>query len=134
MKFVNVDWIGAFNPSEFVNTPYVNLSCTCKQILQNNLIDWIKNHNGIWKMAHLIICYASIQGKQFIVSLTEAIWYIDMWNHKKFKEQSYHISEISPKCFDHAIPESYKQSLTKTLWCKWVVKLLYHILHVNSKF
>ena len=51
-----------------------------------------------------------MQGKQFITCLTEAIWYIDMCNHKKLEERSYHIPEPFLEFFGRANPESYKES------------------------
>jgi hypothetical protein len=54
----------------------------CKQVLCNDITDWVHNHNGGWSTQ----LYADTHGKQFVVSLTEAIWYIDMHNYKKFEE------------------------------------------------
>ena len=51
-----------------------------------------------------------MQGKQFITCLTETIWYIDMCNHEKLKERSYHIPELFHEFFGRADPKSYKQS------------------------
>ncbi len=77
-----------------------------KQTLRNDLVDWIHNHGGGWSTQ----LFANMQGKEFIISLTETIWYIDMHNHKKLEERSYHISELFLEFFDRANPESYKQS------------------------
>ena len=77
-----------------------------KQTLRSDFVDWIRLHNGGWSTQSL----ANTQGKQFIVSLVETIWYIDMCNHKKFKERSCHIPEIFHEFFGRADPESYKQS------------------------
>ncbi len=77
-----------------------------KQILRSDLVDWIRLHNGGWSTQSL----ANTQGKQFIVSLVETIWYIDMCNHEKLKEHSCHIPELFHEFFGHADPESYKQS------------------------
>jgi hypothetical protein len=77
-----------------------------KQILRADLVDWIRLHNGGWSTQSL----ANTQGKQFIVSLAETIWYIDMCNHEKFEERSYHIPELFHEFFARANPESYKQS------------------------
>ena len=77
-----------------------------KQMLRNDLVDWIHNHGGGWSSQS----YANTQGKQFIINLTEAVWYIDMRNHKKLEERSCHIPECFLKFFDRADPESYKQS------------------------
>ncbi|CAG8733635.1 uncharacterized protein OCT59_007701 [Rhizophagus irregularis] len=77
-----------------------------KQILRCDLVDWIHLHNGGWSTQSL----ANTQGKQFIVSLVETIWYIDICNHKKFKERGYHIPELFHEFFGRANPESYKQS------------------------
>jgi len=77
-----------------------------KQILRSDLVDWIRLHNGGWSTQSL----ANTQGKQFIVSLVETIWYIDMCNHEKLKERSCHIPELFHEFFGHADPESYKQS------------------------
>ena len=77
-----------------------------KQTLRNDLVDWIHNHGGGWSTQS----FANMQGKEFIISLTETIWYIDMHNHKKLEERSYHIPELFLEFFDRANPESYKQS------------------------
>lgn len=58
-----------------------------KQILCNDLVNWIQNHGGGWSTES----YADMQEKEFIISLSETIWYIDMRHHKKFEERSYHI-------------------------------------------
>lgn len=76
-----------------------------KQALRNDIIDWIRNHGGGWTQS-----YANTQGKQFITSLTEAIWYIDMRDHKKLEERSYHIPALLHEFFGRASPESYKES------------------------
>ncbi|PKC56386.1 hypothetical protein RhiirA1_542128 [Rhizophagus irregularis] len=77
-----------------------------KQTLCNDLVNWIQNHGGGWSTQS----YADTRGKEFIISLTETIWYIDMRNHKKFEERSYYIPDLFLEFFDHANPESYKQS------------------------
>src|SRR5271154_4596141 len=77
-----------------------------KQILRNNLVDWIKHHGSGWSSQ----TYANMQGKQFITCLTETIWYIDMCNHKKFEERNNHIPELLLEFFGRANPESYKES------------------------
>ena len=77
-----------------------------KQTLRSDLVDWIRLHNGGWSTQSL----ANTQGKQFIVSLVETIWYIDMCNHEKLQERSCHIPEIFHEFFGRADPESYKQS------------------------
>jgi hypothetical protein len=63
-----------------------------KQVLRNDITDWVRNHNGRWSTQS----YADTHGKQFVVSLTEAIWF--------------HIPKIFLEFFDRANPESYKQS------------------------
>ncbi|GET04088.1 uncharacterized protein LOC105326236 [Rhizophagus clarus] len=78
----------------------------CKQTLRDDLVNWVYLHNGGWSTQSL----ADTQGKQFIVSLVETIWYIDMCNHEKLKERSYHIPELFYEFFGRADPESYKQS------------------------
>ncbi|GBC02254.1 hypothetical protein RclHR1_04520007 [Rhizophagus clarus] len=77
-----------------------------KQTLRGDLVNWVHLHNGGWSTQSL----TDTQGKQFIVSLVETIWYIDMCNHEKLKERSYHIPELFHKFFGRADPESYKQS------------------------
>jgi len=77
-----------------------------KLTLRNNLVNWIHNHGGGWSTQS----YANTQGKQFVISLTEAIWYIDMRDHQKLEERSYHIPDLFLEFFGHANPESYKQS------------------------
>jgi len=77
-----------------------------KQILRNDIVDWIRLHNGGWSTQS----FANTQGKQFVVSLVETIWYIDMCNHEKLKERSCHIPELFNEFFGRADPESYKQS------------------------
>ncbi|GES98595.1 hypothetical protein GLOIN_2v1782174 [Rhizophagus clarus] len=77
-----------------------------KQTLRGDLVNWVHLHNGGWSTQSL----ADTQGKQFIVSLVETIWYIDMCNHEKLKERSYHIPELFYEFFGRADPESYKQS------------------------
>ncbi|CAG8476935.1 14975_t:CDS:2 [Gigaspora rosea] len=63
-------------------------------------------HGGGW----FTQSYADTQGKQFVNCLTETIWYIDMRDHKKFKDRSYHIPKLFLKFFGRANPELYKQS------------------------
>ncbi|GES77344.1 hypothetical protein RCL_jg12191.t1 [Rhizophagus clarus] len=53
-----------------------------KQTLRGDLINWVHLHNGGWSTQSL----ADTQEKQFIVSLVETIWCIDMCNHEKLKE------------------------------------------------
>ena len=77
-----------------------------KQTLRNDLVDWIHNNGGGWSSQS----YANTQGKQFVINLTEAVWYIDMRNYKKFEERSCYIPKCFLKFFDRADPESYKQS------------------------
>lgn len=77
-----------------------------KQILRNDLVNWIHSHGGGWSTQS----YANTQGKQFIINLTETVWYIDMCNYKKLEERSCHIPELFLEFFDRANPESYKQS------------------------
>ncbi len=77
-----------------------------KQILRNDLVNWIHSHGGGWSSQS----YANTQGKEFIISLTEMIWYIDMCNYKKLKERGYHMPEMFLEFFNRANPESYKQS------------------------
>jgi hypothetical protein len=77
-----------------------------KLTLRGDLVDWIHRHNGGWSTQS----YANTQGKQFIISLTETIWYVDMRDHQKLEERSYHIPEIFLEFFGCANPESYKQS------------------------
>ena len=52
----------------------------CKQTLCSELVDWIRLHNGGWSTQSL----TNIQGKQFIVSLVETIWYINMCNYNYY--------------------------------------------------
>jgi hypothetical protein len=49
-----------------------------KQTLYNDLVDWIHNHGEGWSSQ----LYTNTQEKEFIISLTETIWYIDMCNYK----------------------------------------------------
>ena len=77
-----------------------------KQILRCDLVDLIRLHNGGWSTQS----FANTQGKQFINSLTETIWYIDMCDHQKLKECGYNIPELFYEFFSRADPESYKQS------------------------
>ena len=77
-----------------------------KQKLRNDLVDWIQRYGGGWSTQS----YANTQGKQFIISLTETIWYIDIRNHQKLEKWNYHIPELFLKFFDCANPKSYKQS------------------------
>ncbi|GBC51192.1 uncharacterized protein OCT59_014983 [Rhizophagus irregularis] len=77
-----------------------------KQTLRNDLVDWIHNNGGEW----FTQSYANTQGKEFIVSLTEAIWYIDMHSHKKLEERSFHIPNIFLEFFDRTNSESHKHS------------------------
>ncbi|CAB4385506.1 unnamed protein product [Rhizophagus irregularis] len=77
-----------------------------KQKLRNDIVDWIHSHGSEWPTK---LC-ADTQGKEFIVSLTETIWYIDMHDHKKLEERNYHIPKLFLEFFGHTNPESYKQS------------------------
>jgi hypothetical protein len=86
--------------------PKFSQSGNHKQTLHNDLVDWIHNHGGEWSSQS----YANIQGKEFIISLTETIWYINMCNHKKLKERSCHIPNLFLEFFDRANPESHKHS------------------------
>ncbi|CAG8523511.1 4076_t:CDS:2, partial [Scutellospora calospora] len=76
-----------------------------KQILQQDIINWIKDNGGGWSSSS----FANLEGKKFVVNLTEVIWYIDMRDHNKFKERSYHIPPIFMQFFGRANPESYKE-------------------------
>ncbi|CAG8845737.1 20204_t:CDS:2, partial [Racocetra persica] len=53
-----------------------------KQKLLSDIIEWIRNRGGGWSTQ----LYANTQGKQFVTSLTEVIWYIDMCDHQKFED------------------------------------------------
>jgi len=77
-----------------------------KQKLRSDLIGWIHHHGGGWSTQS----YANTQGKQFVTSLTETIWYIDMRNHQKLEERSYHIPNIFLEFFGRADPKLYKES------------------------
>ena len=77
-----------------------------KLTLRSNLVDWIQSHSGGWSTQS----YANTQGKQFIISLTETIWYIDICNYQKFEERSYHLPNLFLEFFGRANPKSYKQS------------------------
>ena len=50
-----------------------------------------------------------MQGKQFVTSLIETIWYIDIYNHQKFEEYSYHIPNIFLKFFNCTDSKLYKE-------------------------
>ncbi|CAG8806607.1 44727_t:CDS:2, partial [Gigaspora margarita] len=52
-----------------------------KQILQQDIINWIKNNGSGWSS----LSFANSNRKKF-VDLMEVIWYIDMRCHDKFKE------------------------------------------------
>jgi len=90
-------YLPKFSQSEKINR---------KLVLRNDLVNWIQRHDGGWSTQ----LYADVQGKEFIVSLTETIWYIDMHNHKKLEEHGYHIPELFLEFFNHTNPESYKQA------------------------
>jgi hypothetical protein len=77
-----------------------------KQTLRCDLVGWVALHNAGWSTQS----FANTQGKQFINSLTETIWYIDMCNYQKLKERSCNIPELFHEFFGHADPVSYKQS------------------------
>ncbi|CAG8845386.1 13191_t:CDS:2, partial [Gigaspora margarita] len=64
-----------------------------KQTLYNDIIEWICQNR-----------------KRFVNCLCEAIWYINMHEHLKLKERSYHIPELFLVFFGHANPKSYKES------------------------
>ncbi|CAG8481510.1 15475_t:CDS:2 [Gigaspora rosea] len=76
-----------------------------KQVLQHDIINWIKDNGGGWSSSS----FANSEGKKFVINLTEVIWYIDMHDHNKFKERSYHIPLIFMQFFGRANPESYKE-------------------------
>ncbi|CAG8844731.1 18720_t:CDS:2, partial [Gigaspora margarita] len=77
-----------------------------KQKLYSDIVDWVQRHSGGWSAQS----YADTQGKQFVNCLTKTIWYIDMRDHKRFEDRSYHILKLFLKFFGRANPESYKQS------------------------
>ncbi|PKK75507.1 hypothetical protein RhiirC2_708088 [Rhizophagus irregularis] len=79
---------------------HTNSSCICQHFHSQ------KSHGSEWPTK---LC-ADTQGKEFIVSLTETIWYIDMHDHKKLEERNYHIPKLFLEFFGHTNPESYKQS------------------------
>ncbi|CAG8773665.1 38873_t:CDS:1, partial [Gigaspora margarita] len=76
-----------------------------KQVLQQDIINWIKDNGGSWSS----LSFANSEGKKFIINLTKVIWCIDMCDHNKFKERSYHIPLIFMQFFEQANPESYKE-------------------------
>ncbi|CAG8642760.1 37483_t:CDS:2 [Gigaspora margarita] len=53
---------------------------------------------------------ANAQEKRFVSCLCDIIWYINMHDHLKLKERSYHILELFMEFFGRANPESYKNS------------------------
>ncbi|CAG8605760.1 3788_t:CDS:1, partial [Racocetra persica] len=53
-----------------------------KNILYNDIIECIHKHGGGWSTVES----ADTQGKYFVNCLHEAVWYIDMCGHLKFKE------------------------------------------------
>ncbi|CAG8857578.1 18953_t:CDS:1, partial [Gigaspora margarita] len=77
-----------------------------KQKLHSDIVDWVQHHGGGWSARS----YADTQGKQFVNCLTETIWYIDMRDHRRFEDHSYHIPKLFLEFFGCANPESYKQS------------------------
>ncbi|RIB00040.1 hypothetical protein C2G38_2235896, partial [Gigaspora rosea] len=77
-----------------------------KHKLRSDIVEWIQRHGGGWSSQS----YANTQGKQFVVSLNEAIWYIDIRDYQKFEERGYLIPDLFIEFFNRANPESYKQS------------------------
>ncbi|CAB4394856.1 unnamed protein product [Rhizophagus irregularis] len=77
-----------------------------KQKLRNDIVNWIHSHGSGWPTK---LC-ADTQGKEFIVSSTKTIWYIDMHDHKKLEERNYHIPKLFLEFFGRVNPKSYKQS------------------------
>ncbi|CAG8713693.1 15997_t:CDS:2, partial [Gigaspora rosea] len=71
-----------------------------------NIANWIQRHEGGWSTQKL----ADSEEKQFIIALSEALWYIDIHDSTKLEERSFHISNLFYEFLGKANPESYKES------------------------
>ncbi|RIB02583.1 hypothetical protein C2G38_2049946 [Gigaspora rosea] len=77
-----------------------------KQLLRPDIANWIQRHEGGWSTQKL----ANSEGKQFIIALSEALWYIDIHDSTKLEERSFHIPNLFHEFLGKANPESYKES------------------------
>ncbi|CAG8632594.1 896_t:CDS:2, partial [Scutellospora calospora] len=102
IDIINPEAIECIEISKVQDATATQVSINCNIIK----LQQIRNHGGGLSTQS----YANTQGKQFVTSLTEIIWYIDMRDHQKFKDRSYHIPELFLEFFGYANPESYKQS------------------------
>ncbi|CAG8457754.1 24796_t:CDS:2 [Gigaspora rosea] len=76
----------------------------CKQLLRLDIVKLIQNHQSGWSTQ----ASANDEGKQFIISLSEALWYIDMCDNTKLKERSFNIPSMFHEFLGRANPEAYK--------------------------
>ncbi|CAG8442551.1 3551_t:CDS:2 [Scutellospora calospora] len=75
-----------------------------KQLLRHDIVKLIQNHKIGWSTQES----ANNEGKQFIISLSEALWYIDMCDYTKLKERGYDLPTLFHEFLGRANPESYK--------------------------
>ncbi|CAG8844885.1 23258_t:CDS:1 [Gigaspora margarita] len=75
-----------------------------KQLLCLDIVKLIQNHQSGWSTQAL----ANDEEKQFIISLSEALWYIDMCDNTKLKERSFNIPLMFHEFLGRANPEAYK--------------------------
>ncbi|CAG8559972.1 3797_t:CDS:2 [Gigaspora margarita] len=53
---------------------------------------------------------ADNKGKQFIIALSDALWYVDMRNRTKLQQQNFHIPQLFLEFLDRVNPEAYKEA------------------------
>ncbi|RIB15432.1 hypothetical protein C2G38_2192362 [Gigaspora rosea] len=71
-----------------------------------DIVKWIQYHKSGWSTQNS----ADNQGKQFVVDLSEALWYLDIHGYKKLEERSFHIPHLFHEFLNRANPESYKEA------------------------
>lgn len=77
-----------------------------KQLLRLDIANWIQHHKSGWSTQ----LSADNQGKQFVVALSEALWYIDIHDYNKLEERSCHIPYLFHEFLNRADPESYRET------------------------
>ncbi|RIB13660.1 hypothetical protein C2G38_2197262 [Gigaspora rosea] len=84
-----------------------------KQQLRLDIVEWIQQHESGWPTQTL----TDNEGKQFVIALSDALWYIDMRDRTKLQERNYYIPQLFLEFLDQVNLEAYKEArhyLTQT--------------------
>ncbi|CAG8832620.1 1869_t:CDS:1, partial [Gigaspora margarita] len=66
------------------------------------IIKWIQQYQSSWSTQTL----TDNEGKQFIIALSNALWYIDICDRTKLQERNFHIPQLFLEFLDRANPKA----------------------------